>query len=89
MKEFRRGKTVNMMGPLGNGYPEIRRGHTPLLIAGGTGVASIFSLAEESGRKSFVMYGARCRDDLMMLEELEAALLRVADLRDLPHSVQG
>jgi dihydroorotate dehydrogenase electron transfer subunit len=70
MQSFRKGRIVNMVGPLGNGYPETRSGYTPLLIAGGTGLASLFSLAEESGLKSFVMYGARCRDDLMMLEEL-------------------
>jgi dihydroorotate dehydrogenase electron transfer subunit len=70
MKQFRQGRVVNMTGPLGNGYPETHSGYTPLLIAGGTGVASLFSLAEECGRKSFVIYGARCRDDLMMLEEL-------------------
>jgi dihydroorotate dehydrogenase electron transfer subunit len=70
MREFRPGRIVNIAGPLGTGYPEIQNGHTPLLIAGGTGMASLFSLAEECGRKSFVIYGARCRDDLMMLEEL-------------------
>jgi dihydroorotate dehydrogenase electron transfer subunit len=70
MREFGQGRIINMMGPLGTGYPETQSGYTPLLIAGGTGMASLFPLAEESGRKSFVIYGARCRDDLMMLEEL-------------------
>jgi dihydroorotate dehydrogenase electron transfer subunit len=64
-------RTVRIIGPLGNGYPKPRRTITPFLIAGGTGIASIYSLAEEVSGKAYVLYGARCREDLIMLSEIK------------------
>jgi dihydroorotate dehydrogenase electron transfer subunit len=71
MSEFQAGRTVRIVGPLGNGYPNPRKTITPILIAGGTGIASIYSLAEEVSGKAYVLYGARCREDLIMLSEIK------------------
>jgi dihydroorotate dehydrogenase electron transfer subunit len=71
MSEFQAERTVRIIGPLGNGYPKPRRTITPVLIAGGTGIASIYSLAEEVSGKAYVLYGARCREDLIMLSEIK------------------
>ena len=70
MKSFKTGRTINVMGPLGNGYPKPLGSKIPLLIAGGTGVASIFSFCSELKEK-YVVYGAQCRGDLLMLDELQ------------------
>jgi dihydroorotate dehydrogenase electron transfer subunit len=70
MKTFQQGKIINIIGPLGNAYPELEDGHTPLLAAGGIGIASLFPLAEKLGRKAHVFYGAKCKADLLMLHEL-------------------
>lgn len=70
MKTFKAGRTINIIGPLGNGYPKPRDAQIPLLIAGGTGVASIFSLCNELPEK-YVVYGAQCKGDLLMLDELQ------------------
>jgi len=70
MKEFKQGRIINIIGPLGTGYPNPKNGFTPLLIAGGIGIASIFSLAEKLAKKSCIIYGARSKDDLLMLNEL-------------------
>lgn len=71
MKDFRRGGTVNIIGPLGSGYPKPEESKTPLLVAGGTGIASIFSLAEAYSGKAYLVYGAKNRKELLMLDELE------------------
>jgi dihydroorotate dehydrogenase electron transfer subunit len=72
MKDFKQGKTINIIGPLGTGYPKPEEGYTPLLVAGGTGIASIFSFAEELGEKAYVLYGAKCKDELLILNELKS-----------------
>jgi dihydroorotate dehydrogenase electron transfer subunit len=71
MKNFEQGRIINIIGPLGTGYPKPEKRYTPLLIAGGVGIASIFPLAEKLAGKSLVIYGARTKDDLLALNELE------------------
>lgn len=71
MRDFQPGKTVQAIGPLGNGYPKAGARNTPVLIAGGTGVASIFSLAAQLPRKAYILYGARCSEDLILLNEVK------------------
>jgi len=69
MKAFRKGKVIDVIGPLGNGYPPPADGLTPLLIAGGTGIASIFSFCDELPEK-YVLYGAKTKAEILMLNEL-------------------
>jgi dihydroorotate dehydrogenase electron transfer subunit len=71
MKALKAGSVIQAIGPLGSGYPSPQKGIIPLLIAGGIGVASLFSLAECCIRKPYLIYGARCKNDLLMLNELE------------------
>lgn len=71
MKAFKKDKVINVLGPLGTGYPKPQDSYTPLLIAGGIGIASLFSLAEGLSKKYSVIYGARSKSDLLMLNELE------------------
>jgi len=71
MKGFRIGKIINVLGPLGKGYPEPEGNSTPLLIAGGIGIASIFPLIEAFMNRAYVFYGARDTAGLLMLNELQ------------------
>ncbi|MEW6068725.1 MAG: dihydroorotate dehydrogenase electron transfer subunit [Nitrospirota bacterium] len=71
MKDFKRGMIINMVGPLGSGYPEPRNSYIPLLVAGGIGIASIFPLAETFVKKACILYGAKNKDEILMLEELK------------------
>lgn len=71
MRTFRPGETIDIIGPLGRGYPEPVNGNTPLLAAGGIGIASLFPLSEKFARTACVLYGARCKDDLLALNQLE------------------
>jgi dihydroorotate dehydrogenase electron transfer subunit len=70
MKEMKTGTVINVMGPLGNSYPIPKKKHTPLIIAGGIGIASVFYLAEKLKGKAIVLYGARGKHELLMLDEL-------------------
>lgn len=70
MRELAQGDVISILGPLGSGYPVPRRGELPLLVAGGIGIASIFSFAESLGTKARVFYGTRDKNELIMLDEL-------------------
>jgi dihydroorotate dehydrogenase electron transfer subunit len=71
MKDYRPGKVLSIIGPLGTGYPKPEKGVIPLFVAGGTGIASIFSLAEKFSKRSCLMYGAKCKDELLIINELK------------------
>lgn len=62
---------LDILGPLGNSYPLPEKNQIPVIIAGGIGIASVFSLAESLGEKAYIFYGARTKDDLLMLEKLK------------------
>jgi dihydroorotate dehydrogenase electron transfer subunit len=71
MKDFKSGEVINALGPLGKGYPVPESDSTPLLIAGGIGIASIFPLIEAFPNRAYVFYGARDEAGLLMLNELK------------------
>jgi dihydroorotate dehydrogenase electron transfer subunit len=66
------GQVVEALGPLGNCYPLPEDGQIALVIAGGIGIASVFSLIEKLGKKVHVFYGARSADEFFFLDELKA-----------------
>lgn len=68
------GNTLDLLGPLGNGFPLPEAGQTPLLVAGGVGVAPLTFLADvlqNSPEGSYVrgLFGARNEDSLVCWEE--------------------
>ncbi|MGB9715223.1 MAG: dihydroorotate dehydrogenase electron transfer subunit [Thermodesulfovibrionales bacterium] len=71
MKQFKNGDVIHLIGPLGNGYPDMEDNKIPVLIAGGIGIASIYSLVEKFGKNSILFYGALNRESLLMLDELK------------------
>jgi len=70
--DMRDGAELEVLGPLGNGYPMPPAGKVPLVAAGGTAVASVFPLVKALKGKATVVYGAKDRDGLVMLDELRA-----------------
>jgi dihydroorotate dehydrogenase electron transfer subunit len=69
------GDKVGLRGPFGIGYTLI--GNEPLLVAGGSGVASLAPLAEafiEKGVKPTFILGARTESDLPFRDRLEELL---------------
>lgn len=71
MRDFEQGRIINLIGPLGTGYPNPENNYTPLLVAGGTGIASIFTLLESLSKKAHVLYGAKNKGELLILNELQ------------------
>lgn len=72
MKGMKKGSVFDVIGPLGNSYPAPFKKHIPLIVAGGIGIASLFPLIELLKDKAFVLYGAKTKDELIMLDELKA-----------------
>ena len=61
-----------VFGPLGRGF-DVDPEKTPVLVAGGVGVAPLLFLAERmaaSGRRAIFLYGARSENDLPLAEEI-------------------
>jgi len=71
MKDFSAGEVINVLGPLGKGYPKPDNRSTPLVIAGGIGIASVFPLIESFANRAYIFYGARDNEGLTMLSELK------------------
>jgi NAD(P)H-flavin reductase/ferredoxin/fatty-acid desaturase len=69
------GRTVHVDGPEGDFY--LRAGDAPLLfVAGGSGLAPILAILREAitagvARPATLLFGARTRDDLYALEEIQ------------------
>ena len=72
LRELKAGTTVDLLGPLGNGYPLPRADQRPIVMAGGIGIASVFSLAEGLKDRAHLFYGARIGDEIFMADEMGA-----------------
>jgi dihydroorotate dehydrogenase electron transfer subunit len=78
------GDSVEVLGPLGNNFTVTSRQKNIILIAGGLGIAPIFSLAESlirplsqpkkrgSNNKIMLFYGARTKDEILYGNELSS-----------------
>jgi dihydroorotate dehydrogenase electron transfer subunit len=68
------GDRVGVVGPLGRGFEEISR--RALLVAGGTGIASVYELAARQERRApgsaRVLLGARSGSELMGVSDFQA-----------------
>ena len=69
------GAEVEVMGPLGYGFPETCEG-VPLLVGGGYGVAPLYFLAkrlqQNGGERPILFVGGRTKGDLLALDRFRA-----------------
>ena len=67
------GDRVSLVGPLGKGFPGCHAGKRPILVGGGTGIASLYELANELAQEHAVevILGARSKQDLLGLADFE------------------
>ncbi len=73
LSTFQPGFEIDCLLGLGNGF-DINDNVKPLLIGGGIGIAPLFALAKafnKKGIKPTLVYGARTKDDIVLLELLE------------------
>ncbi len=67
------GEAVDVMGPLGNGFPEIAPQWGEIaLVAGGYGVAPLYLLASRAGKVGVLLVGGATAEDILCVEEFKA-----------------
>jgi dihydroorotate dehydrogenase electron transfer subunit len=74
MTEFKKGQKVDMIGPLGNGFslPPLPSSPNIILVGGGVGIVSLYSLAEVLGStKLFIFIGGKTKDDILCEEDFK------------------
>ena len=76
MNHLRVGDKVQVIGPLGNGFPLGPQG-VPVLVAGGFGVAPLCFLASRLSQKGVLVVGGRTADDILACEAFEQMGWRV------------
>ena len=86
---IREGKRVDILGPLGNGFPLPKKNGKVFIVAGGIGVAPLVFLSSHLvGEKGFaasnikVFIGARSKDDLLCRDNFLSLGLEVAVTTD-------
>ncbi|MDR1087084.1 MAG: dihydroorotate dehydrogenase electron transfer subunit [Endomicrobium sp.] len=64
--------TIQLLGPLGKGYDlETYKDSNHVIVAGGTGIASLHFLAAKLSKKGTLYYGARSQKDLLCLNKFK------------------
>lgn len=69
------GQFISVVGPLGRGFPIEAEGGLAILIGGGSGIASLYELAQaliRKGRAVLVILGARSKADLLARSDFAA-----------------
>ena len=73
LSRMRPGEELGVIAPLGHGFTVPKRGReTPLLVAGGYGMAAMYLLAQRSPQKGIVFVGGRRRADILCEKEFAA-----------------
>ena len=75
LSQLKAGDKMGVRGPFGNGYTAV--GKRPLLVGGGSGIASLAPLADQLvaiGAKPTFLIGARSRDQLFFKDRLAKLL---------------
>ncbi|MEI7731490.1 MAG: dihydroorotate dehydrogenase electron transfer subunit [Verrucomicrobiota bacterium] len=91
LSRMRAGEEVSVIGPLGHGFTVPSPGaETPILVAGGYGMAAMFLLAQRSPQKGIVFVGGRRRVDILCEPEFRALGWEVrATTEDGSHGEKG
>jgi dihydroorotate dehydrogenase electron transfer subunit len=63
--------TVDIIGPLGNGYPDAGSEKIPVLVAGGYGNAALYLKAKQLSVKGIAFFGGRTAEDILCVDEFK------------------
>jgi dihydroorotate dehydrogenase electron transfer subunit len=67
------GEAINLIGPLGTGFPNPGQGRTlPVLVAGGYGNAALYLQAAKLQGKGIAFFGGRSAIDILCVDEFKA-----------------
>lgn len=71
LAKYNEGDTVDVLGPLGNGFETDEKYECVALAGGGIGIFPLLELTKRYGKKAIVMLGFRTAADVMMVEEFK------------------
>ena len=91
LARMRAGEELSVIAPLGHGFTVPKRGgETPLLVAGGYGMAAMYLLAQRSPQKGIAFGGGRRRVDILCEKEFAGIGWEVrATTEDGSHGEKG
>ncbi len=73
LSEKKPGNALDILGPLGKGFPSPKKDQQVILVAGGLGVAPIFAMAEHIKKKSpLLFYGAKTKKGVLLIDEFRS-----------------
>lgn len=67
LSSLKNGDVINLIGPLGNGYPEPHGDF--IAVAGGIGIASLIPFIKKFKGRAYLFYGAKNKEELIMLND--------------------
>jgi dihydroorotate dehydrogenase electron transfer subunit len=89
LSQLKKGDDVEVLGPLGNGFPLPKKGTDVLLVAGGMGVAPVFGLAAKiaekkpaKGEKRRIIVAAKSKSELLCAKDLKSFGFEVIAVTD-------
>jgi len=65
------GDTIDVLGPLGNGFDIIDGNDRVLLVGGGIGIFPLLEVAKHLGKRANVILGFRSKENMMLIEDFE------------------
>jgi len=91
LSQMQPSEEVGAIGPLGHGFTLPQAGaETPLLVAGGYGMAAMYLLAQRSPQKGIVFVGGRRRVDILCEKEFQSLGWEIrATTEDGSHGEKG
>ena len=67
------GNSLDILGPLGKGFPAPKKESQVILVAGGLGIAPIFAMAENIKKKNpLFFYGTKTKKDVILIDEFRS-----------------
>lgn len=72
LAQFQPGSTIEILAPLGNGFP-VDKSKRTLLVGGGIGVPPLLGVAAQLGEKAIAVLGFRNKDAVILEEDFQAA----------------
>ncbi len=80
LSNCKKGDIIQAIGPLGNSYPAPKKDF--IAVAGGIGIASLFPLLERFKNKAFLFYGARTKNELVMINKAKSLAKKIFTTTD-------
>lgn len=73
LSEKKPGNSLDILGPLGNGFPVPKKDRQVILVAGGMGIAPILAMAENIKNKHpLFFYGTKTGKGVLLIDELKS-----------------